>query len=282
MENVAALEKKLLHDVGRAIADFALIDDGDQILVGMSGGKDSYVLFHLLRLLQKRAPVRFELVAFHLDQGHPNFPVHTIESYLKSEGVAYRIERVDTYSIVKEKIPEGDMTCSLCSRLRRGIIYNWAPKYGCNKIALGHHQDDAIETVLLNMFFNGRIRGMAARLVSEDQRNVVIRPLIYAPEDRIAAYARAKGFPVVPCVLCSEQEGAERAILKELLTSLEARSPGVKSRMGAALGNVELASLLDVRFAGHGSERTDANDSDTDVGLPRVPRAGVATRLPIL
>jgi len=243
------LERHLLRDVGRAIADHDLIHDGDRILVAMSGGKDSYGLLVLLRALQRRAPVRFDLLAVHLDQGHPGYDGAPLRDWLEAEEVSYRILREDTYSIVTEKVPAGKTYCSLCSRLRRGILYQAATDLGCNKIALGHHREDTLETALLNLFFGGKLAAMPARLTSDDRRHVVIRPLIYCAEAHLAALAEARRFPILPCNLCGSQAEAQRKQMKALLTQMERSNPNLRQTMLAALGNVVPTHLLDRNLA---------------------------------
>jgi tRNA 2-thiocytidine biosynthesis protein TtcA len=239
------LERHLLRDVGRAIAEHDLIHDGDRILVAMSGGKDSYGLLVLLRALQRRAPVRFDLQAVHLDQGHPGYDGAPLRQWLQDEGVPHHILHEDTYTIVTDKIPAGKTYCSLCSRLRRGILYRVATEIGCNKIALGHHRDDALETVLLNLFFAGKLSAMPARLTSDDRRHVVIRPLIYCAESQLAALAEERRFPILPCNLCGSQSAAQRKQMKTLLAQLEQSNPTLRQSMLAALGNVVPTHLLD-------------------------------------
>ena len=241
----AVLEKELARDVGRCIADFDLIESGDRVMVCMSGGKDSYTLLHLLERARRRAPIRFELLAVHLDQGHPGYDGRPLEQWLDAHGHDYRILREDTYSIVTETIPEGKTYCSLCSRLRRGVLYNAAEALGCTKIALGHHREDAIETLMLNLMFTGSIGAMPARLRSEDGRNVVIRPLLYAAEAKIARFAELERFPILPCDLCGSQEQLMRKQVKQLLAQIETLAPRAKESMLAALGNVRPGHLLD-------------------------------------
>jgi tRNA 2-thiocytidine biosynthesis protein TtcA len=243
-------ERVLLREVGRAIADWDLVADGDRIMVAVSGGKDSYGLLVLLEALRRRAPVRFQLVAVHLDQGHPGYDGRPLDGWLREHGFEHRILREDTYSIVTDKIPEGKTYCSLCSRLRRGILYKAADELGCNKIALGHHRDDALETLLLNLFFAGKMASMPARLVSDDGNHVVIRPLIYCGEADLARFAAERAFPILPCNLCGSQSEAQRKQMKALLDRMEAAHPTVRQSMLAALGNVNPSHLLDRALAG--------------------------------
>lgn len=240
----ATLEKKLAREMGRCIADYTLIEPGDRVMVAISGGKDSYTLLHLLERARRRAPVPFELVAVHLDQGQPGYDGDALEQWLRQGGYEHRIVREDTYQLVTKTIPEGQTYCSMCSRLRRGILYNVAQSLGCTKIALGHHRDDTIETLMLNMMFNGSLSAMPAKLVSDDGRNTVIRPLLYSSERDIAAYARNLDFPIIPCNLCGSQENLWRQQVKELLDDLEQRAPKVRQSMLAALKNVHTTHLL--------------------------------------
>jgi tRNA 2-thiocytidine biosynthesis protein TtcA len=239
------LERRLSRDLGRAIAEFEMIEAGDKILVAISGGKDSYTMLHLLRRFQRAAPIDFEIVAVNVDQGHPGYPVDRLRTWLEGQGYDHRIVFEDTYSVVTQKIPEGKTYCSLCSRLRRGILYSLAQELGCTKIALGHHRDDVLATLMLNLIFAGQLKAMPPKLLSDDGRNVVIRPLIYAAEETIARYAELEGFPILPCDLCGSQENLQRKQINALLNDLERRTPGAKTSMLAALRNVRPTHLLD-------------------------------------
>jgi len=231
--------------MGQAIADYQMIQEGDRVMVCLSGGKDSYGLLNILMLLQSRAPVKFDLVAVNLDQKQPGFPAHVLPDYLSCLGVPFHIEERDTYSTVKRVIPEGDTMCSLCSRLRRGILYRVAGELGATKIALGHHRDDILETYLLNMLFNGTLKAMPPKLRSDDGRHVVIRPLAYVKESDLAAYAEMRQFPIIPCDLCGSQEHLKRKEIKGMLQGWDERFPGATDRLFAALGNVAPSQLLD-------------------------------------
>jgi tRNA 2-thiocytidine biosynthesis protein TtcA len=238
------LGRRLLGQLGQASRDYGLLEPGDHVLVAVSGGKDSYTLLDLLRQLQQRAPFQFSLVAVNIDQGHPGYPRHVLEDYLAREGYPHEIVIEDTYSVVKEKVPEGKTYCSLCSRLRRGILYTTASRLGATKIALGHHRDDFTETLLLNLLYAGQIKAMPPRLVSDDGAHVVIRPLCYAAEEEIAEYARLRGYPILPCDLCGSQENLKRQRVKQLISELHAENPNVRGNLFAALGNVRASHLL--------------------------------------
>jgi len=242
------LARRLRHQVGRAIADFGMIEDGDKVMVCLSGGKDSYTLLDILLQLQKKAPVRFELVAVNLDQKQPDFPAHVLPGYLESIGVAYHILEQDTYSVVTRVVPEGKTMCSLCSRLRRGALYAFAAAEGFNKMALGHHRDDLVATFFLNLFFHAKISGMPPKLLSDDGKHVVIRPLAYVTEDDIAAYADAKAFPIIPCNLCGSQENLQRKQVKRMLDAWEKETPGRIENIARALGDVRPSQLSDPKL----------------------------------
>jgi len=239
------LAKRLRREAGKAIADFNLIDDGDRILVAVSGGKDSFTMLEVLRSLQRAAPVSFELHAVNLDQKQPGFPADVLPRYFESEGIPYTILEEDTYSLVKEMVPEGKTYCGWCSRFRRGILYRFASENGYNKIALGHHRDDMIETLFLNMFHGGKMKTMPPRLVSDDGRNIVIRPLAYCREKDIARYAALAGFPVIPCNLCGSQENLQRQAIKQMLTGWDRQHPGRIENIFRAMSDVVPSHMLD-------------------------------------
>jgi len=245
LEECAGLRRKLARSMARALTDFRMLADGDRVMCAVSGGKDSYAMHELLVDLSRRSPVRFSVLAVNIDQGHPGYPGHLLEEYMAARGHDFRMVAEDTYSIVTDKIPEGKTYCSLCSRLRRGILYRLAGELGCTKIALGHHRDDAITTLFLNLVFSGQLKAMPPKLVSDDGRNIVIRPMIYCAEDDLAAFAEAQRFPILPCDLCGSQENLQRKAVSRLLAELEARCPGARQNMLAALGNVRPSHLFD-------------------------------------
>jgi len=239
------VEKKLGRAASRAITDFRMIEEGDRLLVAVSGGKDSYTMLHLLRSLQRKAPVRFELRVVNVDQGHPGYPGHVLREYMAREGHDFSMIEEDTYSIVTEKIPKGKTYCSLCSRLRRGILYRVAKGLGCNKIALGHHRDDVLQTLLLNLLFAGQLGAMPPRLLADGGSLVVVRPLVYCAEEDIRTFAELAHFPILPCDLCGTQEQLQRKAMARLLDQLERDNPGTKTVMLSALQNVRPSHLLD-------------------------------------
>ncbi|SFC15771.1 tRNA 2-thiocytidine biosynthesis protein TtcA [Marinospirillum celere] len=255
------LQKRLRRQTGQAIADYDMIQEGDKVMVCLSGGKDSYTLLHILMGLQKSAPVNFELVAVNLDQKQPGFPEEVLPEYLQSLDVAFHILEKDTYSIVKEKIPEGKTTCGLCSRLRRGSLYGFAEEIGATKIALGHHRDDLLETLFLNLFFGGSIKSMPPKLLSDDNKNIVIRPLAYCKEKDIQEFAELMEFPIIPCNLCGSQENLQRQVIKEMLQDWDKRFPGRIETLFNALQNVAPSQLADTRlfdFQGLEAKREEA------------------------
>jgi tRNA 2-thiocytidine biosynthesis protein TtcA len=244
-QTLQRLEKWLLNKTGKAIADYNMIEAEDTVLVCVSGGKDSHTLLHLLRLLQKRAPVSFRLIAMNLDQKQPGFPADVLPGYFEKIGVEYRVIEADTYSVVKEKIPEGKTTCSLCSRLRRGVIYRAAKELGANKIALGHHRDDMVHTLFLNLLFGGKMKAMPPKLKTDDGAHIVIRPLAYCAENDIARYARGMEFPIIPCNLCGSQENLQRQKIREMMQDWDKRFPGRTESVFTALQNIVPSHLAD-------------------------------------
>ena len=284
------LHKRLRHAVGQAINDFNMIEEGDKIMVCLSGGKDSYALLDILRHLQASAPIGFELVAVNLDQKQPGFPEHVLPEYLTSIGVPFKIVEEDTYSTVKRVLDEGKTTCSLCSRLRRGILYRTAKELGCTKIALGHHRDDILATLFLNMFYGGKLKAMPPKLVSDNGEHIVIRPLAYVKEKDLIKYAEIKQFPIIPCNLCGSQPNLQRQVVGEMLQDWDKRFPGRIESMFSALQNVVPSHLADTElfdFAGlqrgqtlkHGGDLAfdsetvsfNAPRDDEDEGLPEKP-----------
>lgn len=240
------LQKRLRRNVGNAIADYNMIEDGDKIMVCLSGGKDSYCMLDILLNLQKTAPISFEIIAVNLDQKQPGFPPEVLPDYLSKIGVPFHILEKDTYSVVTEKIPEGKTYCSLCSRLRRGTLYGFAQKIGATKVALGHHRDDIIETLFLNMFYGGKLKAMPPKLLSDDKQNVVIRPLAYCKEADLEAYAELKKFPIIPCNLCGSQDGLQRQVIKDMLQQWEKQHPGRLETIFAATKSVAPSQLADI------------------------------------
>lgn len=259
-----ALERRLGKALSRAITDFSMIEEGDVVMVCVSGGKDSYAMLDLLRRQQARAPVTFTLKVVNIDQGHPGYPAQTLRDWMAREGYDFRMIEEDTYSIVTEKIPAGKTFCSLCSRLRRGILYRAAREFGCTKIALGHHRDDVLQTLLLNLFFAGQLAAMPAKLVSQEGQ-VVIRPLVYCAEEDLRDYAQLREFPILPCDLCGSQDQLQRKIVGRMLDELEAKQPGVKQVMLAATQNVRASQLLDKRlWAALGLQAADEAPAPAD------------------
>jgi tRNA 2-thiocytidine biosynthesis protein TtcA len=273
--NFKKLQAQLRNSAGKAIADYGMIADGDRVMVCLSGGKDSYTLLDVLLSLQRSAPVHFELMAVNLDQKQPGFPAEVLPRYLEALGVPYRIIEQNTYAVVKRVIPEGKTLCGLCSRLRRGALYRFAAENGITKIALGHHREDIIETLFLNMFFGGRLKAMPPKLLSEDRRHVVIRPLAYVAERDIERYAAAREFPIIPCTLCGSQTHMQRLVVKRMLSEWEAQSPGRLETIFSSICNVAPSQLADAAlfdFAGLDGLRVPQSAAEREAGS--VPTAG--------
>ena len=268
------LSKRLARLVGQAIGDFNMIEHGDKVMVCMSGGKDSYAMLDILMRLRERAPIDFDIVAVNLDQKQPGFPEHVLPEYLKQVGVPFHIENQDTYSIVKRLVPEGKTTCSLCSRLRRGILYRVAGELGATKIALGHHRDDILQTLLLNMFYGGKLKGMPPKLQSDDGKNIVIRPLAYVKETDLEKYAELREFPIIPCNLCGSQPNLKRAEMKALIREWDKRFPGRVDNMFSALSNVVPSHLMDTaQFPFASLRATGQADPQGDIAFDEEPCA---------
>ncbi|AIO31104.1 PP-loop family protein [Burkholderia cenocepacia] len=268
------LFKRIVRQVGQAIGDYNMIEDGDKVMVCLSGGKDSYAMLDVLLRLRERAPIDFDIVAVNLDQKQPGFPAHVLPEYLTQVGVPFHIENQDTYSIVKRLVPEGKTTCSLCSRLRRGILYRVAGELGATKIALGHHRDDILQTLLLNMFYGGKLKGMPPKLQSDDGKNVVIRPLAYVKETDLEKYAELREFPIIPCNLCGSQPNLKRAEMKALIREWDKRFPGRVDNMFSALANVVPSHLMDTGLFPFASLRaTGQADPQGDIAFDEEPCA---------
>jgi tRNA 2-thiocytidine biosynthesis protein TtcA len=265
------LHKRLRRDVGKAIADYKMIEEGDKVMVCLSGGKDSFAMLDILLHLQKTAPIAFEIIAVNLDQKQPSFPEHILPEYLTSIGVPFHIIEHDTYSIVKRVIPEGKTTCSLCSRLRRGTLYGFAKEHKITKIALGHHRDDILETYFLNMFFAGKLKAMPPKLLSDDKQNIIIRPLAYSKEKDISLYAELKSFPIIPCNLCGSQENLQRQEMKKMLTGWDKQFPGRLETIFSSMQHISPSQMADrALFDFSGLERKESDENripSDDLGL---------------
>ena len=284
------LEKRLRRDVGRAIVDFNMIEEGDKVMVCVSGGKDSYAMLDILLKLQKRAPINFDLVAVNLDQKQPGFPEQVLPDYLKKLGVPFHIENQDTYSTVTRVIPEGKTLCSLCSRLRRGILYRVAGELGCTKVALGHHRDDMLQTFFLNLFFNAKLKGMPPKLISDDGKNIVIRPMAYIAEKDLVRWAELRDFPIIPCTLCGSQENLQRKQVGNMLRDWQTQYPGRIENMFSALQNIVPSHLMDSRRHNFkGIKTTGVAEPEGDKGFdaevftePRQPGRAVIGISPLM
>jgi tRNA 2-thiocytidine biosynthesis protein TtcA len=277
--NAKKLEKRLRRNVGKAITDYNMIEAGDRVMVCLSGGKDSYAMLDVLLALQKSAPVAFDLIAVNLDQKQPGFPEHVLPDYLRKLGVPFHIIEQDTYSVVKRVVPEGKTTCGLCSRLRRGALYSYAAEHGITKIALGHHRDDMIETLFLNLFHGGTLKAMPPKLASDDGRNVLIRPLAYCAESDIERWARLREFPLIPCDLCGSQDNLERQRIKAMLAGWEQDAPGRMDKIFRALQNVRPSQLADPNLFDFANLQREPAAADTnDAIIASVPLAQVGRR----
>ncbi len=265
--NFNKLRKRLERNAAIAITDYKMIEDGDRVMVCLSGGKDSYTLLDILLALKKRAPIDFEIIAMNLDQKQPDFPEHVLPEYLENLGVDYKIVEQDTYSTVTQKLKIGQTMCSLCSRLRRGVIYRLAKEIGATKIALGHHRDDILSTFFLNMFYGGRLKAMPAKLVSDDGQNMIIRPLAYCKEKDIARYARAKAFPIIPCNLCGSQDNLQRQVISQMLKDWEAQNPKKLESIFRALKHITPSHLLDRNLFDFENITTESDISDGDIAF---------------
>lgn len=257
------LQKRLRRQVGQAIADYRMIEPGDRIMVCLSGGKDSYAMLDILLALQKTAPVDFDLVAVNMDQKQPGFPEHVLPQYLESLGVDYHIVERDTYSIVKEIVPEGKTTCGLCSRLRRGTLYGFAEQIGATKVALGHHKDDMVETLFLNLFYGGRLKAMPPKLLADDKRNIIIRPLAYCREADLASFAKIRAFPIIPCNLCGSQDNLQRQAIKKMLADWDRAAPGRVETIFSSLQRVSPSQLADLSLFDFQSLAIDRSEAST-------------------
>ena len=268
--NLQKLRKYLEGRTGKAIIEYNMIEDGDTVLVCLSGGKDSYTLLAMLMALQQRAPIKFRLIAMNLDQKQPGFPADILPRYFESIGIEYQIVEADTYSVVKEKIPEGKTTCSLCSRLRRGIIYRTAKELGANKIALGHHRDDMVHTLFLNLLFGGKLKAMPPKLVTDDKAHVVIRPLAYCAESDIAKFARVMEFPIIPCNLCGSQDNLQRQKIKEMMQDWDKRFPGRTESVFTAMQNIVPSHLADTELFDFRGLKLDTPVDEGDIVFDRL------------